>query len=44
MGRGSFFRGALPPRRRQPKAPHFVSRLFMPWLALDELARLPEAG
>ncbi|RCK86722.1 DUF1365 family protein, partial [Klebsiella pneumoniae] len=38
------YQGVLRHRRLQPKAHHFVYRLFMTWLDLDELDRLPEAG
>lgn len=38
------YQGVLRHRRLQPKAHHFVYRLFMAWLDLDELDRLPEAG
>lgn len=38
------YQGVLRHRRLQPKAHHFVYRLFMAWLDLDELDKLPEAG
>ncbi len=38
------YQGVLRHRRLQPKAHHFVYRLFMARLDLDELDRLPEAG
>ncbi len=38
------YQGVLRHRRLQPKAHHFVYRLFMTRLDLDELDRLPEAG
>ncbi|HGW1843242.1 TPA: DUF1365 family protein, partial [Klebsiella pneumoniae] len=37
------YQGVLRHRRLQPKAHHFVYRLFMAWLDLDELDKLPEA-
>ncbi|HBX7709933.1 TPA: DUF1365 family protein, partial [Klebsiella pneumoniae] len=36
------YQGVLRHRRLQPKAHHFVYRLFMAWLDLDELDKLPE--
>ena len=38
------YQGVLRHRRLQPKAHHFVYRLFMARLDLDELDKLPEAG
>ncbi|EXF42237.1 hypothetical protein N035_014030 [Klebsiella pneumoniae EGD-HP19-C] len=38
------YQGVLRHRRLQPKAHHFVYRLFMAWLDLDELDKLPEAA
>ncbi|TNC57153.1 DUF1365 family protein, partial [Klebsiella quasipneumoniae] len=38
------YQGVLRHRRLQPKAPHFVYRLFIAWLDLAELDRLPAAG
>ena len=38
------YQGVLRHRRLQPKAHHFVYRLFMAWLDLDELDKLPETG
>jgi len=38
------YQGVLRHRRLQPKAHHFRYRLFMAWLDLDELARLPGVG
>ena len=38
------YQGVLRQRGLQAKAHHFVYRLLMAWVTLDELDRLPESG